>query len=67
MRYERGKAWGRDGLLKLYDRLTDCFLETQKDKANGLSEYYAKKIDPIKAEITSLIKIIKSELSYFGL
>lgn len=67
MRYEKGKAWGRDGLLKLYDRLTDYFLETQKDKGNGLSEYYAKKIDPVKAEITSLIKIIKAELSYFGL
>lgn len=66
-RFDRGKTYGRDGLLKLYDRLTDYFLDTQRERNGGMTEYYAKQLDPIKTQIVSLIEIIKKDLKDFGL
>lgn len=66
-RFDRGNIYGRDGLLKLYDRLTDYFLDTQKERNGGMTEYYAKQLEPIKTQIMSLIEIIKKDLKDFGL
>ena len=66
-RYDKGKTYGKDGLLKLYDRLTNCFLNIQNEKDDRITRYYAKQIDSIKTQITDIINIIKSDLKYFGL
>ena len=66
-RSDKGKTYGKDGLLKLYDRLTNCFLNIQNEKDDRITRYYAKQIDSIKAQITEIINIIKSDLKYFGL
>ena len=66
-RYDKGKTYGKDGLLKLYDSLTNCFLNIQKEKDDRITRYYVKQIDSIKTQITDIINIIKSDLKYFGL
>ena len=66
-RYDKGKTYGKDGLLRLYDSLTNCFLNIQKEKDDRITRYYAKQIDSIKTQITDIINIIKSDLKYFGL